>query len=99
MRAVPIVVLSTGLLAACAGARGDGGPAVPLPDDAATWRGLPATVSGGGGPLPVWAKAVAVHLPRTAAAMIELDREQRTRSPLDPALRARMRWVVAHANR
>lgn len=72
---------------------------VALPGDEETWDRLPDTISGGGGPLPSWAKAVAVHLPRTAAAMLELDHAQRTRSPLDPALRAKMRWVIAHANR
>jgi alkylhydroperoxidase family enzyme len=30
--------------------------------------------------------------------MLELDLAQRTKSPLDPALRAKMRWVIAHAN-
>ncbi len=63
--------------------------AVPLPSDEETWKRLPATVTGGGGPLPSWAKAVATRLPRTAAAMLELDHAQRTRSPLDPVLRAR----------
>src|SRR5262249_58194400 len=36
--------------------------------------------------------------PGTAAAMLELDSLQRTRSPLTPALRAKMRWVAARAN-
>jgi alkylhydroperoxidase family enzyme len=72
---------------------------VALLSDEETWDRLPETVSGGGGPLPNWAKTVAVHLPRTAAAMLELDHAQRTLSPLDPALRAKMRWVIAHANR
>ena len=31
--------------------------------------------------------------------MLELDHAQRTKSPLDPVLRAKMRWVIAHANR
>jgi alkylhydroperoxidase family enzyme len=75
------------------------GPAVTLLSDEACWKRMPTTVSGGGQPLPNWAKAVAVHLPRTAAAMLELDLAQRTQSPLDPKLRARMRWVIAHSNR
>jgi alkylhydroperoxidase family enzyme len=62
------------------------------------WKRMPPLVSGGGQPLPSWAKAVAVHLPRTAAAMIELDLAHRTKSPLDPVLRAKMRWVIAQAN-
>jgi alkylhydroperoxidase family enzyme len=63
------------------------------------WSRMPAVASGGGQPLPVWARAVAVYLPRTAAAMIELDLAHRTKSPLEPALRAKMRWVIADANR
>lgn len=39
-----------------------------------------------------------MHLPRTAAAMLELDFAQRTKSPIDPVLRAKMRWVIADAN-
>jgi alkylhydroperoxidase family enzyme len=75
----------------------EGGPVAPLSDEEC-WKRMPPATSGGSGPLPSWAKAVAVHLPRTAAAMLELDLAQRTKSPLDPALRAKMRWVVAHAN-
>ncbi len=72
-------------------------PTVPL-SDADAWKRLPKTEKGGTGPLPTWAKAISGRLPRTAAAMLELDAAQRTRSPLDPALRAKMRWVIAHAN-
>ena len=60
---------------------------------------MPQAVSGSGQDLPHWACAVASQLPRTAAAMLQLDFAQRTKSPLDPVLRAKMRWVVAHANR
>lgn len=76
-----------------------GGPAVAMLSDEECWKRLPEVTSGGGQPLPSWAKAVAVHLPRTAAAMLILDHAQRTKSPLDPALRAKMRWVIARANR
>jgi alkylhydroperoxidase family enzyme len=31
--------------------------------------------------------------------MLRLDYAQRTKGPLDPKLRAKMRWVIAHANR
>lgn len=79
--------------------REPGRPAVAILSDEEAWKRMPAVVSGGGGPLPVWARAVAVRLPRTAGAMLQLDLAQRTKSPLDPALRAKMRWVVAHANR
>jgi alkylhydroperoxidase family enzyme len=73
--------------------------AATMPSDEEVWKRLPATSSGGGGPLPNWAKAVSTRLPRTAASMLELDFAQRTKSPLDPVLRAKMRWVIAHANR
>jgi hypothetical protein len=86
-----------GLLVVPAMARAGDGP-VALLSDQECWKRLPPTESGGGGPLPSWARAVAVHLPRTAAAMLELDLAHRTRSPLDPTLRAKMRWVVARAN-
>ena len=72
---------------------------LPTTSDADGWARLPKVESGGDQPLPNWAKAVATRLPRTAAAMLELDHAQRTRSPLDPALRAKMRWVIARANR
>ena len=66
-------------------------PAIKVPSDAEGWELLPKTVSGGGQPLPIWARAVAVHLPRTAAAMLKLDYAQRTASPVNPILRAKMR--------
>ena len=72
---------------------------VALPDDAEAWRLLPRAEQGGGQPLPNWAKAFARSLPRTTAAMLDLDRLHRTRSPLGPVLRAKMRWVAADANR
>jgi alkylhydroperoxidase family enzyme len=60
---------------------------------------LPSTVEGGHPPLPNWARATAHALPRTTAAMLDLDRLHRTKSPLGPALRGKMRWVAAAANR
>ena len=71
--------------------------AIAVPSDKDAWAKLPKPVSGGDGKLPNWAKAFVPHLPRTAAAMLELDLAHRTKSPLDPALRAKMRWVVATA--
>ena len=72
---------------------------LPLPADKDAWAKLPKATVGAGAPLPNWAKAVVGHLPRTAAAMLELDAAHRTKSLLDPALRAKMRWAVAKANR
>jgi alkylhydroperoxidase family enzyme len=67
--------------------------------DAECWERLPESIDGSGQPLPIWARAVAVHLPRTAAAMLQVDYAHRTQSPLDPIFRAKMRWVVANTNR
>jgi len=75
------------------------GPRVPLLDLQSTWARLPQAESGGGVALPSWARALAGSLPRTTAAMLDLDRLHRTKSPLGPILRGRMRWVVANANR
>ena len=70
-----------------------------LLSDGEAWEKLPATVSGSGAELPVWVRAVATQLPRTAAAMLQLDYAHRAESPLEPLLRGKMRWVIAHANR
>ncbi len=56
-------------------------------------------MKGGGQPLPVWARMLAGDLPRSTAAFLQLDLAQRTKSPVDPGLRAAMRWVAAHADR
>ena len=82
-------------------------PAVPVETkltqqfmtDEEAWKLLPAATKGKGSPLPNWAKGVAKQLPRTAAAMLKLDFAQRTKSPLDPKLRAKMRLSIAYANR
>ena len=70
----------------------------PLLSDEESWRKLPPTEKGGGQALPSWARALAGPMPRTAAALLRLDLVHRTRNPLDPKLRAQMRWVAAHAN-
>lgn len=74
------------------------GRLVPLLSDEEAWRHLPAPTLGKGRPLPSWARMLAGATPRSAAAFLELDNAQRTRGPLDPRLRAAMRWVAAHAN-
>jgi alkylhydroperoxidase family enzyme len=63
------------------------------------WNHLPRALTGSGARLPAWARATACDLPRTTAAMLDLDRLHRTKSPLGPALRGKMRWVAADANR
>jgi alkylhydroperoxidase family enzyme len=72
--------------------------AAPLSDEE-TWQRLPEPAKGGGQRLPVWARMLAAELPRSTAALLQLDLAQRTRSPVEPRLRAAMRWVAAHANR
>ncbi len=76
----------------------DNTPAVQILTDAEAWACLPKTVFVTGQSLPVWVRAIAVHMPRTAAAMLKLDYAQRTLGPLDPTLRAKLRWVIADAN-
>ena len=67
--------------------------------DEEAWKLLPPAIEGGGSHLPNWARATARDLPRTTAAVLDLDRIHRTRSPLGPSLRGKMRWVAADANR
>jgi alkylhydroperoxidase family enzyme len=70
-----------------------------LPGQEECWRTLPPAEKGGGQPLPSWARALAGPMPRTTARLLQLDFAHRMRSPLDPKLRARLRWVAAHADR
>jgi alkylhydroperoxidase family enzyme len=77
---------------------GDSGVFAPLALEEA-WRRLPATEKGGGGRLPNWALVTARNLPRTTAAMLELDWLHRTQNEIGPVLRGKMRWVAASANR
>jgi alkylhydroperoxidase family enzyme len=72
---------------------------LPVLSNEAAWKHLPAAEEGAGQPLPSWARALAAALPRTAAAMLELDYLHREKSPLGARLRGEMRWVAAHANR
>src|SRR5207253_11455098 len=72
---------------------------LPLMDNATAWKHLPAAEKGAGQPLPGWARALAATLPETTAALLELDYLHRARNPLDPRLRAKLRWVAARANR
>ena len=98
---IALFLIGAGLLQAAATAAppsGAGGLAVPL-SDVEAWKRLPAAEKGGGQPLPSWARMLAGELPRTTAAFLQLDFAQRTKGPVDPKLRAAMRWVAAHANR
>jgi alkylhydroperoxidase family enzyme len=62
-----------------------------------TWKRLPVEKRTGE-PLPSWARSLAGPMPLLTANLLRLDYIHRAHSPLDPALRARMRWVTAHAN-
>lgn len=71
---------------------------VPLLSDDDAWERLPPIEVGRRQPLPTWARALADSLPRTTAAMLELDCRHRTKNPLGNAFAARLRWTVAKAN-
>ena len=94
-----LTIMNIGMSTVTADVDTTGSPVVLLLSDKECWDKLPRTVSGSGQALPSWARAVAIHLPRTAAAMLKLDFAHRTASPVDPVLRAKMRWVIADANR
>ena len=47
--------------------------------------------------LPAWARMLATPLPQTTAAMLRLDFVHRAQNPLDPILRAKIRWSAADA--
>jgi alkylhydroperoxidase family enzyme len=66
--------------------------------DADAWASLPERAFGEPAPLPAWARILARSLPRTTAAMLELDYLHRTRSSLAPDLRGPIRWAAARAN-
>jgi alkylhydroperoxidase family enzyme len=72
---------------------------VPLMDEKEAWQRLPLAGPDAGKTLPEWARALARTLPATTAAMLEHDYAQRMKSPLEPKVRAKMRWAAAHANR
>src|SRR3954451_10102102 len=94
-----LLLVGAGLLTSPPGARaGDGGLGDPLSVEEC-WKTLPTATVGGGQRLAEWALLTARDLPRTTAAMLELDRLHRTRNPIGPVLRGAMRWVAADANR
>jgi alkylhydroperoxidase family enzyme len=68
------------------------------PSDAECWRKMPTTVDGKTPALPSWIRMVAKEMPKTAAAFLELDLAQRTAGPVEPKLRAAIRWAAAKAN-
>lgn len=77
----------------------EGGGSIPTLDDAQAWGRLPPLDVGRRQPLPCWARMLADSLPRTTAAMLELDALHRAHSPLGAVLAGKVRWTVAQANR
>jgi alkylhydroperoxidase family enzyme len=71
---------------------------VPVLPDEKGWKALPKPSRGAGLPLPAWARALAHALPRTTAAMLELDYLHRARSPLGARLAGLVRREAACAN-
>src|SRR5438132_1061004 len=68
-------------------------PRFPLLENEEALKKLP----GAEGRLPAWALALVDSLPRTTAAMLELDYLQRAKNPLGELPAAKLRWVVADA--
>lgn len=62
----------------------------PPAADAEVWKTLPRQDP----PLPAWAGSLVRPLPRTTAAMLDLDYTQRVLNPLGPVLAAKVRWAV-----
>lgn len=74
-------------------------PRFPAVDHETAWELLPKSKSGErSGPLPVWARTMVRSLPTNTAALLELEHAQRVDNPLDPRLRAAIRWTAARAN-
>src|SRR5690349_17554466 len=96
---IALMLIGTLVAASSAGASPPvaGGLAAPLSDEEA-WGRMPRPERGEGLPLPSWARMLAGELPRSTAALLQLDLAQRTKSPVDPGLRAAMRLVAARAN-
>src|SRR5688572_20059663 len=71
---------------------------MPMLSNDEAWKrlpGAPATAE----PLPAWARMLAGPLPKSTAAMLQLDAMHRTGDGLHPRLRAKLRWAAAEANR
>lgn len=66
--------------------------------DEQAWALLPGLSNGEKHALPNWVKPILLQMPRTAAALLELDAAFRTLGPLDASLRAKLRWMVASTN-
>jgi alkylhydroperoxidase family enzyme len=63
--------------------------------DAEAWDLLPKADTGQGSPLPSWARMLVRQMPRTTAALLELDYAQRTAGPIPAVERSAMRYIAA----
>lgn len=66
--------------------------------DVDAWSRLPPAEQGANCEIPTWSRQLATDLPRTTAALLQLDFAHREASPLPRKLRAAMRLVAASAN-
>src|SRR5262245_8447665 len=89
MPLVPVLLLAVAPLAGV----GKAVPRFPAASAEEAWSRLPLAAP----PLPAWARTLAGPLPRTTAAMLELDHLHRAKSPLGPVLAGKMRWMAADA--
>lgn len=69
------------------------GPRFPRLSHDAAWTRLPRQSP----KLPNWARTLAESLPRTTAAMIELDHVHRAKNPLGPVVAGKLHWWAADA--
>jgi alkylhydroperoxidase family enzyme len=95
MRRFTIPIFALFVFAVTAPAQPDKSPPkAPFPalPDAEAWAKLPPQKKP---VLPEWARTLAGPLPKTAAKLLELDYLHRAKSPLDPALAASLRLLVA----
>lgn len=70
---------------------------LPMLTNDEAWSKLPA-VKEKPLQLPNWAKMLAASMPKTTAAMLELDGHHRTGDRLPAVLRGKLRWIAADAN-
>ncbi|XZE19090.1 deiodinase family protein [Pirellulaceae bacterium SH449] len=68
-------------------------------NDQEIWNLLPPVVERDASHLPNWAIVMAHTLPKTTAALLELDYAHRTKNPIDAKLRAKLRYWIAFLNR
>ena len=73
-------------------------PFVSVSTNDEAWKQLGASGPRSAEQLPVWARALVRHRPAVTAAMLQLDYLHRVENPLDPKLRASIRWIAANAN-